>query len=264
MHNSPTPCPAVMVRHGNLYYDNLNRDIMPKYEPNSRFSDCWASAGDVTFYHRDGVCFWKKRSCPVFPGTPGQLDQLEIHHRALNAWRELPHDAQLQWNSLAGPVVSHRPPFDGKGKISGYNLFVSAYHGFAQLGDEHVPVPAAFEDFPVFVTEYSGVEAASESDLVLRFRVMLPECLEPIRYRLMTRLQFTSPGRGRQPGYLRSHIAVDNCTGTDCIVEVPVADYVRKWDLDLQEYQVHCRYLLIDTKTGYRCNFKKISFLISL
>lgn len=100
-------------------------------------------------------------------------------------------------------VVSHRPPFDGKGKISGYNLFVSAYHGFAQLGDEHIPVPAAFEDFSVFVAEYSGVEAASESDLVLRFRVMLPECLEPTRYRLMTRLQLTNPGRGRQPGYLR-------------------------------------------------------------
>ena len=264
MHNSPTPCPAVMVRQGNLYYDSLNFDVMPKYEPNFRFSDCWASAGDVTFYHRDGVCFWKKRSCPVFPGTSGQLDQLEIHHRALNAWRELPHDEQLQWNNLAGPVVSHRPPFDGKGKISGYNLFVSAYHGFAQLGDEHIPMPQPFEDFPVFVTEYSDVEAASESDLVLRFRVMMPECLEPVRYRLMTRLQFTSPGRGRQPGYLRSHIAADNCTGTDCIVEVPVADYARKWDLDLQEYQVHCRYLLIDTKTGYRCNFKKISFLISL
>jgi hypothetical protein len=233
---------------------------MPKYEPNSRFSDCWASAGDVTFYHRDGVCFWKKRFCPVFPGTPRQLDQLEVHHRALESWKSLEHETQLQWNTLAKPVVSHKPPFDGKGGISGFNLFVSAYHGFAQLGDEHIPIPAAFEIFPVFVAEFSDVEAASSSDLLLRFRVMLPECLEPIRYRLMTRLQFTSPGRGRQPGYLRSHIAVDNCTSSDCIVEVPVADYVRKWDLDLQEYQVHCRYLLIDSNTGYRCNFKKISF----
>ena len=250
----------MMVRQGNLYCNSLYRDVMPKYEPNSRFSDCWASAGDVTFYHRDGVCFWKKRSCPVFPGTPSQLDQLEVHHRALESWKSLDHDTQLQWNLLANPVVSHKPPFDGKGGISGFNLFVSAYHGFAQLGDEHIPIPAAFEIFPVFVAEFSDVEAASSSDLLLRFRVMLPECLEPIRYRLMTRLQFTSPGRGRQPGYLRSHIAVDNCTSSDCIVEVPVADYVRKWDLDLQEYQVHCRYLLIDSKTGYRCNFKKISF----
>ncbi len=124
MHNSPTTCPAVMVRQGNLYYACLNRDAMPKYEPNSRFSDCWASAGDVTFYHRDEVCLWKKRSCPVFPGTSSQLDQLEIHHRALNAWRELHHDVQLQWNALAGPIVSHRQTFDGKGKISGYNMFV--------------------------------------------------------------------------------------------------------------------------------------------
>ena len=139
-----------------------------------------------------------------------------------------------------------------------------AYHGFAQLGDEHIPVPQPFEDFPVFMVEYSDVEAASESDLVLRFRVKIPECLEPTRYRLMTRLQFTSPGRGRQPGYLRSHIAVDNCTSSDRIVEVPVADYAKKWELVLQEYQVHCRYLLIDTKTGYRCNFKRVSFLLFL
>lgn len=237
---------------------------MPKYEPNYRFSDCWASAGDVTFFHRDGVCYWRRRACPEFPGTPGQLDQAEIHHRAIEAWRGLEHPVQENWNTLAIPVVSHKPPFDDKGKISGYNLFVSAYHGFAQLGDEHVPVPAAFEEFPVFTAEYHDVEAASPSDLVLRFRVMLPECLEPSRYRLMTHLQFTSPSRGRQPGYLRSHIAADNCTSTDCIVEVPVADYVRKWDLDLPVYTVHCRYLLIDSQTGYRSQFKKISFLISL
>ena len=91
----------------------------------------------------------------------------------------------------------------------------------------------------------------------------MPECQEPTGYRLMTRLQFTYPGMGRQPGYLRSHIAAGNCTSSDCIVEVPVADYARKWNLSLSQYQVHCRYLLIDTLTGYRCNYRKTSFLLS-
>ena len=51
---------------------------MPKYLPNTRFSDCWGSAGDVTFYHRDGVCFWRKRACPEFPGTVLQMEQQSI------------------------------------------------------------------------------------------------------------------------------------------------------------------------------------------
>ena len=241
---------------------------MPRYYPNSRFSDCWSSAGNVTFFHRDGVCFWKKRARPMFPRTPDQLDQLQVHHRAINAWKRLSHDTQTEWNRLAVPVVSHRPPFDGKGRISGYNLFVSAYHGFAQLGDEHVPEPQPFHDFPVFVAEYSGIgtvhqEHDTPSDIILKFRVLMPECQEPTGYRLMTRLQFTYPGMGRQPGYLRSHIAAGNCTSSDCIVEVPVADYARKWNLSLSQYQVHCRYLLIDTLTGYRCNYRKTSFLLS-
>ena len=234
---------------------------MPRYYPNLCFSDCWSSAGNVTFYHRDGVCFWKKRACPDFPGTHGQLDQLQVHHRALSAWNSLEHGTQLEWNRLAVNVISHRPPFDGKGHISGFNLFVSAYHGFVQLGREHVPEPQPFQDFPVFHAEFSTAESTSPSDLVLKFRVLLPECPTPTRYRLMTRLQFTAPGKGRQPGYLRSHIASANCTGTDCIVEVPVTDYLRKWNLNLPQYQVHCRYLLIDSHTGYRSFFKKHSFL---
>lgn len=42
-------------------------------------------------------------------------------------------------------MAAHRPPYGDGNSISGYNLFVSAYHGFAQLGDERVPVPRRFE-----------------------------------------------------------------------------------------------------------------------
>ena len=64
---------------------------MPRYFPNSRISDCWGSAGDVTFYHRDGVCFYRKKPVMEFAGTPGQLEQAGIHQRALEAWRGLDH-----------------------------------------------------------------------------------------------------------------------------------------------------------------------------
>lgn len=58
----------------------------------------------------------------------------------------------------AARLVGNPSSSPGILKKSGNNLFMSAYHGFAQLGDEHTPVPAAFEDFPVFVVEYSDVK----------------------------------------------------------------------------------------------------------
>ena len=237
---------------------------MPSFTPNILVSDCWGSAGQVTFYHRDGKCFWKNKPSSEFSETAGQLDQAQLHHRALEAWRSLDHNVQEEWHRHSDSVVSHRPPFDGTGRISGYNLFVSAYHGFAQLGDEHVHNPAAFEEFPVFVANYAGTEDFDPDGGIIKFRVEMPECLEPESYRLLTKLQFTSPGRGRQPGYLRNFIASENCTSSDCIVSVPVSGIRHQWRVKGDLLQVHCRIILIDSRTGYRSQYKRISFLISL
>ncbi len=43
-----------------------------------------------------------------------------------------------------------------------------------------------------------------------------------------------------------------------------VEDYKAIWGLSLPEYQVHCRYSLIDTVSGYRNNHKKMSFLMPI
>ena len=74
---------------------------MPKYFPNTRFSDCWSSMGNITFYHRDGQCYYKKKPAYKFPGTPLQLLKVNLHQRALAAWRTLDHKIQLQWNDYA-------------------------------------------------------------------------------------------------------------------------------------------------------------------
>ena len=237
---------------------------MPKYMPNSRFSDCWSSVGEVTFFHRDGVCFWRKRAHPVFPGTMAQMERKTVHLRALEAWRGLAADVQEKWNSLAVPVVSHRPPFRKDHHISGYNLFVSAYHGFAQLGNEHIPAPGAYEELPVFSVSYHSASIRDGDTLCIKLRTRLERNVDPSRYRVAVRLQLTSPGSGRRPGYLRFFIATDNCTSSDCVVEIPVPGYKDIWNLDLTSYQVHMRYLLIDSKTGYRNTFKKKSFLMNL
>ena len=237
---------------------------MPRYLPNGRITDCWASAGNVTFYHRDGVCYWKNRACPAFPGTSAQLANADLHKRALEAWKTLPDAVKEQWNSCAAGVPSHRPPFDGTSGITGHNLFVSAYHGFAQLGNEHVPSPAPWEEFPTVWMGFRSAEVVSGDDLKIKVRVVLDGNVDPTRYRLHLRLQLTEPGRGRQPGYLRAFLAEANCTGRDCTVSVLVPDYRDVWGLDLQEYNVHCRYLLIDSQTGYRNVFKKKSFPMSI
>lgn len=237
---------------------------MPLYLPNSRFSDCWSSAGEVTFYHRDGVCYWKKRAHPEFPGTLSQMEAQSVHLRALQAWRELEPSTQEEWRSYAVGVQSHRPPFKADHHISGHNLFVSAYHGFAQLGEEHVPMPTKYKDFPVVFCEFASVDVEDNDNLSIKLRTKLDGNVDPTRYRVAVRIQLTKPGAGRQPGYLRSFVASGNCVRSDGLVEVFVPNYRDVWSLDLDEYQVHMRYLLIDSKTGYRCLYKKSSFCIKV
>ena len=236
---------------------------MPRFLPNTRFSDCWSSVGDVMFYHRDGVCYFRKRSVCAYGGSAGQTAVGDVHKRALAAWRELNHDVQLQWNAIAMSVSPHRPPFDGLAHITGHNLFVSAYHGFAQTGDEHIPEPAPWRKFPPFSVELAGCEDV-EGVLVIRFRVNMPQESEPSRYRLHTKIQLTAPGRGKRPGYMRMFVADGNCGGNESIAKVRVPDYKSVWGLDLTSYTMHCRLTLIDTVTGYRGDRIERKFTVSL
>lgn len=87
-------------------------EAMPKYNPNSSFSDCWASVGNITFYHRNRQCYFRKKSVCKFPRTKEQIAVSEIHSRALVAWRTLGHSVQLRWNECAKAVPPHRPPVD--------------------------------------------------------------------------------------------------------------------------------------------------------
>lgn len=198
------------------------------------------------------------------PALSPQMEAQSVHLRALQAWRTLDPVTQEQWNMLALTVQSHRPPFKKDHHITGNNLFVSGDHGFAQLGNEHIPAPRAFEDFPVLYCEYHSVSVVNDDTLSIKLRVCLDRCPNPTRYRLAVRLQPTAPGAGRRPGYLRSFVAQETCTSDDCIVEVLVPGYKDIWDLDLPEYQVHFRYFLLDSETGYRNIFRKKSFLMEL
>ena len=227
---------------------------MPKFTPNAIIKDCWSSIGNITFFHRNGQCFYKRKINPVFPGTPAQLDQQQVHHRAILAWQHLPHSVQLEWRNIAKSVPSHRPPYDNNHHISGYNLFVSAYHGFAQLSNEHVPVPQPFPEFPSAALEVLEIIPGAET-ATIRCRLTLADTVHPERWHLSARIQLTAPGVGSDPSKMR------NCMGTpagpieigqntsSCEVSFNVATTISG------QTQAHIRYRLIDELTGYRNNW---------
>ena len=238
--------------------------IMARFIPSIPIEDCYGSVGDVTFYHRDGKCFYKDRQHPEFPGTAAQLAQQDVHLRAIAAWQGLDSAVQKQWNAISPSVIVHRPPFDNKAHMSGYNLFVSAYHGFATLGMERVPAPVPWVDFPKNVLE-SVVEARVEDgSMMLRMKSYLEDCGMAEHCRFLMRLQLVAPGRGRDPGKMRNCVAIDTTRRGEQVTTFLFRDYVGTFGLDLQAYTMHCKYVLLDIRTGYRNLWKPASFEFSL
>ena len=223
---------------------------MPKFTPNAIIKDCWSSIGNITFYHRNGQCYWKRKARPVFRGTPAQLDQQQVHLRAIAAWQHLDHSVQLQWNELAKSVPSHRPPYNEQHHISGFNLFVSAYHGFAQLGREHVPVPQPYPLFPISHLQLLQMVSGGSSGFVfLRCRLTLQNTDNTARWHVSAKIQLAALGVGCDPGKMRTYLGISD-TENEIVFNVPRQD--------TEDYQVHLRYQLIDDITGYRNNWHKV------
>lgn len=228
---------------------------MPKFNPNAIIEDCWSSIGNITFFHRNGKCFWKRKPYSVFRGTQAQLDQAQVHHRAILAWQHLDHLVQLKWREYAKTVPSHRPPFDDKHHISGYNLFVSAYHGFAQLGCEHIPIPQVYPEFPSasleFIELIHGIEVVT-----VKCRLTLTDIIQPERWHLSSMVQITDKGMGANPGKMRSFMATPassviislSTSRISYCLSIPISRIINPC-------QIHLRYRLIDSITGYRNNW---------
>ena len=237
---------------------------MPRFYPNTRFSDCWASVGDITYYHRDGICYFRSKPYSEFAGTAEQLENLDLHKRAIRAWQGLDHHTQEIWRKNARCVAAHRPPFNNKNHISGYNLFVSAYHGFAQLGNEHVPGPQAFCPFPIFSLDFGGCDKIGDTDILMRFRLTLCGTSEFSRYRVLGKIQFEEPGMGRNPGKMRNFLSTSIPIGTCSEIEILIPEYQAIWGLALETYQLHMRYILLDAVTGYRSQYQSLSTLMRI
>ena len=144
--------------------------------------------------------------------------------------------------------TQNRPSFDNSHHISGYNLFVSAYHGFDQLGREHVPVPQPFPLFPISHLQLLGVESATAGTLSIHCRLTLQNTDNPERWQPTARIQLTAPGVGCDPSKMRTYMGIRN-PDNEILFNVPSPN--------IEDYHVHLRYRLIDEVTGYRNNWQK-------
>lgn len=228
---------------------------MPRFYPDKLFSDCWSSYGDITIYHRNGKCYYRKRKRKSGK-RPMSDAATTVHRRALQAWRTLSQETQERWSEHAKHVSSHRPPFDNGTYISGYNLFVSAYHGFATLGNEHVPEPQPYCPFPQFNLTYVRCQPDGPR-LTLHFHltVWTPQ---PARYALLGKIQSARPDAAPNVSRMHNQLATAGqpISRTDISCTIPVTFTVQH---DATKSALHMQYLLIDNETGYRCNYKKLS-----
>ena len=223
-----------------------------EFHPSVLASDVFGSAGDVTAVHRDGKVYLRKRKVGSGVLSPAQLEHLEVHRRALAAWRWLDHETQLVWNEYAREVEPHRPPFDHSSWISGQNLFVSAYHGFYTLGSEHVPSPVPFESFPPFAVEVVSAASAGD-DLLLKVSVVGLEYVSSSRFWLYGRVQLTAIGKGTSSRVPRkSVLSLESCASSPAELFVP--DWRSVWPELVEEriIRVHGSFVLLDAVTGYR------------
>ena len=242
---------------------------MPAYNPSILISDCYGSAGSITFYHRDGRCRWRSKSTLSFAATPRQSAALDDHRRALAAWRTIPDTEKERWHDIARNVPPHRPPFTSGGHISGHNIFVSAYHGFVTLGDEHIPPPVEYRPFPAFAAEFVSAYVANSSGLRILLRLSMPLEKNPERYALLCKVQLTEAGKGCNPGKMRNFLAeeaTEDDMATDSGSSRPVALTIPICtsfpEVSAANCSLHLRYLLIDRLTGYRSQYQKLSAVI--
>lgn len=225
---------------------------MPLYRPSILLSDAYGSAGSVTFYHRNGRCYTRRRVKASYPGTPAQLEHLAVHRRAMAAWASLDRDTQLKWIEYETTAEPHRPPFDHKAHISGNNLFISAYHGFALMGDEHTPEPQPFH-MPSFVVTFDGA-IVENGILLLIVNAHVSPVDNPGRYRLYSRLRLTNPGKGYGVRGMRGFLAAGDCSG-QMTIRIPA--YTEIWNLPEERFQIQAMCILLDSETGFRSQYQR-------
>jgi len=195
---------------------------------------------------------------PRYPGTPAQLEHLAIHRRAMAAWASLDSETLRLWNSYETTAESHRPPYDHKSHISGNNLFISAYHGFSLMGNEHTPAAQPFQAPPPFLVSFEG--AFNENDVLrLAIDAHVSQYDQPARYRLYARLRLTDPGKGYGVKGMRGFLAEGDCSQQ---MSITIPGYTEFWNLSGERFQIQAMCILLDSETGFRSQYQRTNAVI--
>lgn len=181
------------------------------------------------------------------------MEHLALHRRAMAAWTSLDSETQKLWNTYETTAEPHRPPFDHKAHISGNNLFVSAYHGFALMGNEHTPAAQPFQAPPPFLVTFdcATVEAGT---LRLTVDAHVSHYDQPERYRLYARLRLTNLGKGYCVRGMRGFLAEGDCSQR---MTITIPDYTEIWNLSSERFQIQAMCILLDSETGFRSQYQR-------
>ncbi|MCR5276537.1 MAG: hypothetical protein K6D54_02540 [Bacteroidales bacterium] len=176
------------------------------------------------------------------------------------AWASLDSEIQKQWNAYEVTAEPHRPPFDHKAHISGNNLFVSAYHGFALLGNEHIPHAQPFQALPPFNVSFIDV-VVKDGALLLSVDAHVPQDIEPERYRLYSRLRLMDPGRGYGVRGMRGFLAEGDFSQ---LMTISIPGYNGYWSFNDDCFQIQAMCILLDSITGFRSQYQRTITVLSL
>jgi len=97
----------------------------------------------------------------------------------------------------------------------------------------------------------------------LRFRLTLCGTEEFSRYRVLCKVQLAEPGLGRNPGKMRNFLSPSVPSASVSEISLSVKDCRSVLGLPLDTYQLHLRYILLDSVTGYRSQYHSLSTLVS-
>jgi len=112
-----------------------------------------------------------------------------------------------------------------------------------------VPVSQSYPEFPISSLELLAT-TCSNGVATIRCRLTLTETDNPERWHISARIQLTAPGVGCDPSKMRTYMGIRNADN-EIVINVPSPN--------IEDYQVHLRYRLIDSVTGYRNNWHKLS-----
>jgi len=176
------------------------------------------------------------------------------------AWASLDRDTQLKWIEYETTAEPHRPPFDHKAHISGNNLFISAYHGFVLIGNEHTPDPHPFLMPPPFLVSFEAASVeGDELFLTVDAHVSPDDC--PDRYRLYSRLRLTYPGKGYGVRGMRGFLAAGDCSEK---MSITIPGYTEIWNLHEERFQIQALSILLDSETGFRSQHQRSSSIVTI